>query len=231
MFFIYPSSYIVEKPGTTANVLDKYKDKEIISYTGETSSFDGQILLLTVGVFGGPGGYATSFSLIPALFNNFEDVEPSEVVYRPQMTAQEAQDETAEQMEQSQNTAVLAATNYLRTQGKEVNPDDITVAIDSVGGPSAGISFTLGILQKVGGIDLTDGRIIAATGTIDTEGNIGPIGGAKEKMKSAHEKGARIMLVPSKNYDELVDIPADLKVYKVNTLEDALEVLTSVHAL
>ena len=75
-------------------------------------------------------------------------------------------------------------------------PFDVDIQVEDVGGPSAGLMLTLGILDLVGDDDLTGGAVIAGTGTIDAEGDVGPIGGIPLKMVAAREIGADLFLVP-----------------------------------
>src|SRR4051794_12014814 len=76
---------------------------------------------------------------------------------------------------------------------------DVRIGIDpnSVGGPSAGLAFTLGIVDKLTPGSLTGGRTVAGTGTIDGFGNVGPIGGIQQKIAAAEEAGATVFLAPA----------------------------------
>jgi PDZ domain-containing protein len=94
---------------------------------------------------------------------------------------------------------------------------------DQIGGPSAGMMFALGILDLVGQ-DLTKGRFIAGTGTIDPAGNVGPIGGIQLKMIAARRAGATVFLAPAGNCSDVAGaIPSGLKVVKVSTLHEAVQ--------
>jgi PDZ domain-containing protein len=94
---------------------------------------------------------------------------------------------------------------------------------DQIGGPSAGMMFALGIMEKVGTTDLTRGRFIAGTGTIDAEGNVGAIGGIQLKMIAARNAGATLFLAPAANCNDVTGaIPGGLDVVKVKTLHDAV---------
>ncbi|MCR6712702.1 MAG: PDZ domain-containing protein [Demequina sp.] len=70
-------------------------------------------------------------------------------------------------------------------------PIDVTVAIDKVGGPSAGLMFSLGIMDKLTPEDELDGAKVAGTGTISAAGDVGPIGGIRMKMWGALDAGSR----------------------------------------
>lgn len=108
-------------------------------------------------------------------------------------------------------------------------PFDVAIRVDEVGGPSAGLMLTLGILDLVGDDDLTGGEQIAGTGTIDADGVVGPIGGIRLKMIAASDLGAVVFLVPESNCAEaLLQVPTGLALAKVGTLDDALSALDDV---
>jgi Lon-like protease len=100
---------------------------------------------------------------------------------------------------------------------------------NEIGGPSAGLMFALGIMDKVGPQDLTKGRFIAGTGTIDATGSVGPIGGIALKMIAARHKGATVFLAPAGNCDDVRGaIPKGLEVVKVDTLHNAVQDLLAL---
>lgn len=102
---------------------------------------------------------------------------------------------------------------------------------NQIGGPSAGLMFALGIIDKVGKHDLTGGRFIAGTGTIDSTGKVGPIGGIALKMIAARDKGATVFLAPAGNCPDVVNAtPAGLTVVKVATLHQAVQDLLAIKA-
>lgn len=109
-------------------------------------------------------------------------------------------------------------------------PFDVKIQLDNVGGPSAGQMFALGIIDKLTPGELTGGKRIAGTGTIDNAGNIGAIGGIRQKMYAARDEGgAAYFLAPAANCDEVTGhIPSGLKVFAVKTLPDSLAVLKAV---
>ncbi|MEY2698368.1 MAG: hypothetical protein RL720_324 [Actinomycetota bacterium] len=108
-------------------------------------------------------------------------------------------------------------------------PFDVTIRLDDVGGPSAGMMFALGIIDKLTPTDLTAGQHFAGTGTIDAQGNVGPIGGIEQKLYGAKRAGATFFLAPADNCGEVVGhVPDGLQVFSVKTLDDALSVLSFV---
>jgi PDZ domain-containing protein len=103
-----------------------------------------------------------------------------------------------------------------------VFPFDVKIQINDIGGPSAGMMFALGIVDKLTPGDLTGGRAIAGTGEISPDGTVSPIGGIIEKMIGARRAGATWFLAPADNCDEVVGhVPAGLRVVKVTTLHGA----------
>lgn len=102
---------------------------------------------------------------------------------------------------------------------------------NQIGGPSAGLMFALGIMDKVGTRDLTKGMFIAGTGTIDATGTVGPIGGIQLKMIAARHKGATVFLAPQGNCGDVRGAtPKGLEVVKVDTLHSAVQDLLALQA-
>ena len=109
---------------------------------------------------------------------------------------------------------------------KQNAPFKVKIDLDKIGGPSAGLMFTLGIMDKLEPDDLTAGKIIAGTGTIDDDGNVGPIGGIPQKLVGAKSAGAQIFLVPKDNCAEaLKNAVSGLPMAEVATVDDALTAL------
>jgi PDZ domain-containing protein len=116
------------------------------------------------------------------------------------------------------------------TTQRQPGAPTIKFQLDNVGGPSAGLMFTLGIIDKLEPADITGGRIIAGTGTIDDDGTVGEIGGIQEKMIGAYDSGARFFLAPTGNCAEALQKPVKgLKLIKVNNLTDALTALSDLN--
>jgi Lon-like protease len=108
-------------------------------------------------------------------------------------------------------------------------PVDVTIQLDDVGGPSAGMMFALGIIDMLTPDALTGGAHIAGTGTIDAAGRVGPIGGIRQKLYGAREAGAEYFLAPQDNCNEVVGhVPDGIRVFAVAQLEDSLAVLDAI---
>jgi PDZ domain-containing protein len=114
-----------------------------------------------------------------------------------------------------------------------VNAPSVHIGIDptSVGGPSAGLAFTLGIIDKLTPGDLTGGKTIAGTGTMNGFGIVGPIGGIQQKIAGAVAKGATVFLAPaSECADAVAAAPKSLTLVKVDTLATAVKALQAIAA-
>lgn len=108
-------------------------------------------------------------------------------------------------------------------------PFSIDIKLADVGGPSAGLMFALGIVDKLTPGDLTGGKFVAGTGTIDDSGTVGPIGGIELKTIGAREKGAQYFLTPKDNCAAAAkDTPDGLTLVKVNTIDDAMNALKDI---
>lgn len=116
-------------------------------------------------------------------------------------------------------------------QVDQPHPFTLDIPVDNVGGPSAGLMLALGILDKLKPEDLTGGKIIAGTGTIDEAGRVGPIGGIPQKIVAARRDGATVFLTPADNCAEAVAnaLPGMILV-QVASLDDALTALQAVRA-
>ncbi|MEK6309558.1 MAG: S16 family serine protease [Curtobacterium sp.] len=110
-------------------------------------------------------------------------------------------------------------------------PFDVKITLQDVGGPSAGMMFALGIIDEITPGKLNGGKHVAGTGTITAQGQVGPIGGIRQKMHGAKDAGATIFLAPADNCDEVVGhVPDGLDVYKVATLDQAVTDLQTIAA-
>jgi len=117
------------------------------------------------------------------------------------------------------------------TMNEFVFPIDVTIQLDNIGGPSAGMMFALGIIDTLTPGELTGGEHIAGTGTIDAAGTVGPIGGIRQKLYGALDAGADYFLAPLDNCGEVVGhVPGDLQVVAVSTLDEAVEAVETIAA-
>ncbi|WP_328462124.1 PDZ domain-containing protein [Actinoplanes sp. NBC_00393] len=309
---VAPLPYVVLKPGPTVNTLGSDNGTEVIQVKkGETSTSTGQLRLTTVNV-------QSQVELVWAIrgwLSGEDAVVPRELIYPPDQSEKQVQEQNAQEWRQSQTSAETVALRELGypvltyvfevTKGspadgalqkddvitavdgtaiagpgqvtelvrakpagttltvsyerdgkagsaqvtsragedddtprigidirtKQPNPFDIEIDLDKIGGPSAGLMFTLGIIDKLKPEDLTGGKIIAGTGTIDDDGNVGAIGGIPQKLVGAKDAGAELFLVPKDNCAEALRNPVDgLVMAEVATVDDALTALQTFTA-
>jgi PDZ domain-containing protein len=114
----------------------------------------------------------------------------------------------------------------ITTRDEADYPFTVEIKLEDVGGPSAGLMFALGIVDKLTPGSLTDGAHIAGTGTIDDTGHVGAIGGITQKMLGAKRAGATVFLAPAGNCDEAKEtVPDGLRLVKARTLSSAVSSL------
>jgi PDZ domain-containing protein len=110
-------------------------------------------------------------------------------------------------------------------------PFKVDIPIENIGGPSAGLMLALGIIDKVQPEDLTGGKIIAGTGTIDPAGTVGPIGGIPQKLVASKAAKAMFFLTPKDNCAEATaNAQPGLPLVQVGTLDEALSALADIRA-
>jgi PDZ domain-containing protein len=107
-------------------------------------------------------------------------------------------------------------------------PVQVTIDSGQVGGPSAGLAFTLGILDALTPESITGGARVATTGTMELDGTVGPVGGVHQKVVAASREGVDLMLVPSAELEEARRYGGDLRIEPVDDLDDALAVLATM---
>ncbi|MFC7527810.1 PDZ domain-containing protein [Actinoplanes sp. GCM10030250] len=309
---VAPLPYVVLKPGPTVNTLGSDNGTEVIQVKkGTTSTSQGQLRLTTVNV-------QSQVELVWAIrgwLSGEDAVVPRELIYPPDQSEKQVQEQNAQEWKQSQTSAETVAlrelgypvltyvrkvtkdgaadgqlqaddvitsidgtqitrpaqvTDLIRARPagstlivgydrggkpgsvqvaskasgddetprigieiatKQPNPFDIEIDLDKIGGPSAGLMFTLGIIDKLKPEDLTGGKVIAGTGTIDDDGNVGAIGGIPQKLVGAKEAGAELFLVPKDNCAEaLRNAVPGLTMAEVATVDDALTALATFTA-
>ena len=125
------------------------------------------------------------------------------------------------------NKAFLGVSSSTRDLDYHL-PFQVSVDSGAVGGPSAGLAFTLGIMDVLTPNSITGGHKVATTGTINADGTVGPVGGVHQKTIAVRESGAELFLVPSSEYDEAEKYAGSLRVEKVDTVDDALKVLATL---
>ncbi len=225
-----PLPFSVAQPGMTANVLGANKGTPVITVDGaQTRRPSGQLRMVTI-VATGPDARVSLGDVIGNWFRTDRAVMPRDAVYPTGDTLKEIEQHNTAQMRQSQDAATSAALKYL-----DLSPDQVkvTLKLADVGGPSAGLLFSLGIIDKLHGDghggDLTGGRTVAGTGTIDEAGRVGAVGGVALKTQAARRDGATVFLVPKAECaDAKAELPKGLRLVPVTTLKGAVDSLVSL---
>ncbi|WKX72483.1 PDZ domain-containing protein [Streptomyces sp. XD-27] len=166
-------------------------------------------------------GEKVVFSVVPAKEAALAEKSGKEPQYTVPVTITTAK---AGPRENRAIVGIEAATDYLF-------PFRMNIRLADVGGPSAGLMFTLGLIDKLTPGPLTGGKFVAGTGTINNEGLVGPIGGIQMKTIGARKKGAEYFLTPKENCATAAkDVPGGLTLVKVHTLDDAVKALDAIRA-
>lgn len=225
-----PLPFTLAQPGTTANVLGDDKGVPVITIEGTpTRPTKGQLRMTTI-VATGPDAEVGISDVVDSWFRTDRAVMPRDSVYPTGGSEKEIEKHNLDDMVESQDSAVDAALNYL---GRKPGSVDVTLHLADVGGPSAGLFFALGIVDKLDGDgsggDLTGGRTIAGTGTIEADGKVGAVGGVSLKTQAARRDGASVFLVPKAECKEAhAELPDGLRLIPVTTLKGAVSSLRAL---
>ncbi|MDX5566673.1 hypothetical protein PYK79_30185 [Streptomyces sp. ID05-04B] len=225
-----PLPFSVAQPGMTANVLGDNKGTPVITISGApVRDTSGQLRMTTIEATG-PDARVTLGDVLDGWFRTDQAIMPHDAVYPSGESTKEIERHNTEQMEDSQDAATQAALAYLKLGEDDVK---VTLKLADVGGPSAGLLFSLGIVDKLegdgAGGDLTGGRTIAGTGTIDAGGKVGAVGGVALKTQAARRDGATVFLVPKDECsDAKSELPKGLRLVPVTTLKGAVSALVAL---
>ncbi|WP_446037794.1 S16 family serine protease [Streptomyces sp. SID1143] len=230
-----PLPFSLTQPGETANVLGKHGGKPVISVEGAEGATGkvadkGRLLSVTIAATL-PDAKVRLPDVVRAWFRDDRAVMPRDAVYPGGGDTEDAERRIDKEMKDSQRAAVTAALRQVHRSPKDVH---VKLRLGDVGGPSAGLFFALGIVDKLDGNGagpggLTGGRTVAGTGTIDAKGEVGAVGGVPLKMQAARRDGARYFLIPRSQCGEAGSLtPKGLRLVPVGTLKGALDALKEI---
>lgn len=318
LVFVLPVPYVRMSPGPTIDVLGGESDPVLTVVGHRTYPTTGTLNLTTV-LTSAPQTRLSLVAMARAWLDPTVAVVPRSYMYPPTVTAEQVEQQYAEQMTGSQQSAVVAGLRAAGIDGTErpqitaivegspadgtIKAGDLVRAVDGtdvrdqqtlreairavapgdpirltlvrdgavtkvtvvgkaasddrtksqigvsvgigydsdvrvtvnlpeqVGGPSAGMMFALSLYDKLTPGALAGGRAVAGTGTIDNDGNVGPIGGIQQKIFGARDAGASVFLAPAGDCSQAAGVHVDgLTVYKVSTLNDSITVLSQLDA-
>lgn len=227
-----PLPFSLTQPGLTADVLGENKGEPVITISGApVRDTSGELRMTTIEATS-PDTDVRFGDVLDAWFSTEQAVMPRDSVYPSGRSTREIEQYNTEQMKKSQDAATEAALNHLDLNDKNVK---VTLTLADVGGPSAGLLFSLGIIDKLNGDgaggDLTGGRTIAGTGTIDAAGKVGAVGGVSLKTQAARRDGATVFLVPKAECsDAKAELPKGLRLIPVTTLKGAVNALGALES-
>ena len=190
---VAPMNFVLIRPGTPTPLFPKVLElKEIKSYPAK-----GQLYLLTI-LITNPETSVFGAEVLGCWAKGDCVVAPRSTYYTRESTNEKEFDEGAKDMELSQNSAIDASANYLAVAFPSINTSafnekSLTVALENTGGPSGGLIFSIGLVELLTPENIPKGRKIAGTGTIASDGTIGPIGGVTEKILGAKGAGASLL--------------------------------------
>ncbi|MFF4169951.1 S16 family serine protease [Streptomyces sp. NPDC001744] len=225
-----PLPYAIAQPGSTADVLGADRGQEVITITGAPVRKTGGQLRMTTILATGPSADIRFTDVADAWFRTDRAVLPKSSVYPSGKSDAEVEEHNLGQMKESQDAAALAALGHLKKDPAKVK---VTLHLADIGGPSAGLLFSLGIVDKLDGNgaggDLTGGRTVAGTGTIAPDGKVGAVGGVSLKTQAAARDGATVFLVPKAECsDAEAELPKGLRLVPVTALDDAVASLRAL---
>lgn len=227
-----PLPFAVVLPGPATDVLGPVV-KIPARFTDKVPTPSGKLMLTTVSV-STPDAQVFGLEVLVRWIQADAVVVPRSVIYEPNVDVKKVKKEGLAEMDGSQNNAVVAAFNYLNAnepalapflRSGELSNRQVKFDIPNTGGPSGGLIFALGIIEKLDSEQLIDGRLIAGTGTINKKGVVGPIGGIEDKLIGAKRAGATLFLAPIDNCIDITNIPEGLQVVAVSTLAEAVTLL------
>ncbi|MFJ4774798.1 S16 family serine protease [Streptomyces sp. NPDC088762] len=226
-----PLPFVIAQPGLTADVLGERDGKAVIVVSGAPARpTKGELRMTTIQATG-PSTSVNLSELVRHWFDTTRAVLPREAVYSSGGSDKDIEAHNLEEMAKSQSTATQAALGFLHKDPKDVK---VELNLADVGGPSAGLLFSLGIVDKLDGDgsggDLTGGRSIAGTGTISADGAVGAVGGVALKTQAARRDGATVFLVPKAECsDARAELPEGLRLVPVTSLTDAVNALRALN--
>ena len=224
-----PLPFAIVLPGPATDVLGPVV-KIPTRFTDKVPAPTGKLMLTTVSV-STPDAQVFGLEVLLRWMQADGVVVPRSVIYEPNVDVKEVKKAGLAEMDGSQNNAIAAAFNYLNAnepalapflRSGELTSRQIKFDIPNTGGPSGGLIFALGIIEKLDSAQLVNGRLIAGTGTINKKGEVGPIGGIEDKLIGAKRAGATLFLAPIDNCIDITNIPKGLQVVAVSTLAEAV---------
>ena len=226
-----PLPFVVLQPGPTYNLLGKALTLPAGLTTG-TGAASGQLLATTVYVTN-PSARVFAPQLLVAWANGQMAVYPREVIYPKNESSNQTLAAGKAEMTTSEGAAINAAAHFISSLpgnrsllADQLRHSHIKFSLQETGGPSAGLGFALSLVDRLIDPTLMAGRIVAATGTITSDGTVGAIGGIDQKLSGAARSGATLFVLPRENCADITRVPHGLQLAPVSSLGEAVHVLS-----
>jgi PDZ domain-containing protein len=227
-----PLPFAILLPGPATDVLGPVV-KIPSRFTDLVPAPTGKLMVTTVSVTT-PNSKVLGLEILARWIQADGVVVPKSAIYDPDADIEEIRKEGLADMDTSQDSAIAAAFDYLNQneaelapylQSGKLNAKLIKFDLPNTGGPSGGLIFALGIVEKLNKAQLVNGRLIAGTGTINKKGEVGPIGGIEDKLIGAKRAGATLFIAPIDNCVDIANVPQGLQIVAVSTLAQAVTLL------
>lgn len=158
-----------------------------------------------------------------------QEISPGDIVavrYAREQEIASVEIETGEHPEDAMRSYI--GIMVLTAGPQVIGPSDVTIDAGEVGGPSAGLMFTLQVMGRYDRELVPQGLVIAGTGILDRDANVNPVGGVRQKVQAAEKAGADVFLVPAANAREAEQAATTVDVFPVGNLDEAVQVLFSL---
>jgi PDZ domain-containing protein len=228
---VAPMNFVLINPGPVSPLFPKVVALKSSTENSSLKSYpvNGNLYLLTIYVTN-PQTYVSGSMVLGCWVWGKCAVLPRSVMYEKETTDKKELATSKKEMDTSQGVAVAVAKSYLSRNYPEINLSDFSdsslkVSLENTGGPSGGLVFTLGIIDLLTPVDILQGRKIAGTGTINSKGEIGSIGGLTEKVLGAKSAGASLLFISRENCLDLPKQVTGITVVAVDTIDEAVAYL------
>ena len=225
-----PLPYVALSPAPVLNTLGAGPSGHLlIQVSGHpTYRSAGRLDLTMVAMRGGPGPTMTVLNYVRAWLSSDTDIYDENLFLAEDARYRRDRELSLREMKETEHRATVLALKRLSLSPSRVH---VTMDITHVGGTSAGLMLTLGLLDKLMPEDLTGGVRIAGTGALDDAGRVLGIGGIRQKMIAARRAHDTVFLTPAANCAEATDRqPSGLRLVRVASVGDALAALADLRA-
>lgn len=216
-----PTAYFVVAPGKALEA------RRMVQVQGGQHSGGGRLLVLAA-----QARPATPVWYLRARLDHRADLQPAARFLHGYDDYAAYQRRLQELMDESRHKAAVAALQQLglaveaeSAPGRFVLPLAISVEPGSLSGPSAGLAFALEVIDQLSRRRLSEGLVVAVTGSIEPDGRVGAVGAVRQKTLAAEAAGAHLLLVPRANLQEALAAAGQIQVVPVDHLGDAVEFL------